>query len=228
MEDGIRKAADELKDIGERRISGTALSEFVKRRVQEFRTLGSVGRVSFDFRPFADIVLETGIFGELCFCILTANSSAELGIRIQNELGDEGFANLSEEELSKVFGDMGHRFARIRARYIVLARSFDPQEVLRHKSGKMARTILMRLKGLGMKESSHFLRNIGYSDVAIVDRHVYRFLLERGLVPARKSMSPTLYLECERVLEKISHVAQIDMPSLDLYIFFRQTGKVLK
>lgn len=224
----IRKAAEEIRSLKNQLYKDVALSEIIERRIAEFKTLGSTGRTKFDFRPFIDMELETGVFGELCFCILTANSSAELGIRIQKEIGEQGFMNLSEEELTERLSKMGHRFPGARAKYIVLARSFDLSKVMKQKSGKEARKILLEVKGLGLKESSHFLRNIGYPDVAIADRHIYRFLVRHKLVPYKKSISHHIYMECERILEKISEESRIPLPSLDLYIFFKQTGVVLK
>ena len=57
-------------------------------------------------------------FKELCFCILTANFTAEGGIRIQKAIGD-GFLTLSKEELEEKLKNLGHRFYRKRAVFIV-------------------------------------------------------------------------------------------------------------
>jgi N-glycosylase/DNA lyase len=63
-------------------------------------------------------------FSELCFCILTANSSAELGIKIQKEVGIEGFLNLPIESLALKLKMLGHRFYIKRAEFIVEARKY--------------------------------------------------------------------------------------------------------
>lgn len=228
QENNLKQAIDEINAIRYEFYGGAKISDVVFKRIEDFKALGTFGRTRFDFRPFMDLELDTGIFGELCFCILTANSSAELGIRIQKETGTEGFLNLSESDISQILTRMGHRYPSIRAKYIVLARSFNLQNVLNQKNGKLARQILLQVKGLGMKESSHFLRNIGYDDVAIVDRHIYRFLVRHKLVPYRESITPSLYLECESVLEKLSQVAQIPLSALDLYIFYKQAKTILK
>ncbi len=216
------------KVISSHHESGIPIYDIVQRRIAEFKKLGFDGYTTFDFSPFLDIKLETGIFGELSFCFLTANSSAELGIRIQAKVGDEGFRNLPENELARIFREMGHRYPEVRAHYIKLARNFDISRVLKEKSGKRAREIVIQLKGLGMKESSHFLRNIGFDDVAIVDRHIYRFLVRHKLVPFQKTITPRLYLACEEVLEKLSSKLDIPLSALDLFIFYRQAGTVLK
>ena len=36
-------------------------------------------------------------FSEICFCLLTANTSAELGMRIQKEFGYKGFTEYGNE-----------------------------------------------------------------------------------------------------------------------------------
>jgi N-glycosylase/DNA lyase len=221
-------AVEEIEKVISSKYNGIPLKDIVEKRIQEFKELGANGKTRFDFRPFLDIDLETGLFGELCFCFLTANSSAELGIKIQKFVGDEGFMKKSFEELSQIFKNMGHRYPEIRAHYIFLARNFDITSVLKEKDGKKAREKVIKLKGLGMKESSHFLRNIGFDDVAIVDRHIYRFLVRHKLVPQRESISPSLYLICEGVLTKISEILKIPLSALDLFIFFKQSGKVLK
>ena len=64
---------------------------------------------------------EDEIFKELCFCLLTANYSAEGGIRIQEKIGD-GFISLGQARLAARLRDLGYRFPNARARYIVEAR----------------------------------------------------------------------------------------------------------
>jgi N-glycosylase/DNA lyase len=225
---GLESAISELKEVVSSHHNGTPLYDIVSNRVAEFKKLGFDGFTVFDFSPFLDIKLETGIFAELCFCFLTANSSAELGIKIQAKVGDEGFRNLKEEELARIFREMGHRYPEIRAHYITLARNFQISQVLNQKDGKKAREILINLKGIGWKESSHFLRNVGFDDVAIVDRHIYRFLVRHKLVPFQKTITPRLYLMCEKVLEDISKKLDIPLSALDLFIFYKQAGVVLK
>ncbi len=210
---------------------------YVSRRIHEFRKLGREGRTHFDFRPFVDIDYDAGLFSELCFCLLTANSSAVMGIRIQAELGDEGFMELSYERLSEVIRKYGHRFPEQRARRIVEARKRweEIMELLfSGREGGELRFLLadprseLKVKGFGYKEASHFLRNIGKEDVAIIDRHILRFLNENDLFPQVRTMTPRRYLEAEKVLFKVCEELGITQAELDLYIFYIKTGKVLK
>lgn len=64
-------------------------------------------------------------FSELCFCLLTANTSAELGIRVQKELGYKGFTICrTEKELAKKLKEVKYRFYNRRAHFIHLACNF--------------------------------------------------------------------------------------------------------
>ncbi len=107
-------------------------------------------------------------FSELCFCILTANSKAQTAINIQNEIGEKGFLGLSEKKLSSVIKKNKHRFHNNKAKYIVEARKFsDIKNILKNLGEFEAREFLVKnIKGLGYKESSHFLRNVGYKNLS--------------------------------------------------------------
>jgi len=172
------------------------------------------------------------LFSELCFCILTANSSAQMGIKIQNALGFEGFYYLSEEELSSRLSELGYRYPRVRARYIVEARKYakDLEKIVEENDVNKARDWLVgNIKGIGLKEASHFLRNVGFKDVAIIDRHILRILYEFGLInKIPRSLSKKRYLEIEKILKEISRDLNLSPAELDLYLWFSKTGKVLK
>jgi N-glycosylase/DNA lyase len=175
---------------------------------------------------------EDGLFEELCFCILTANFSAEGGIRIQEAIGD-GFLKLSERELSKRLEELGHRYPRARAKYIVEARWVHgglAKRLRGFRDAKEAREWLVEnVKGLGYKEASHFLRNVGFGDVAIIDRHVLRFLREMGLIEEMpRALGKGRYLELERLLSAVASKLGLSVGELDLYIWYEMTGKVLK
>lgn len=167
-------------------------------------------------------------FSELCFCILTANSKALSAIAIQKEIGVQGFLNNSEDEIKDVLRKHGHRFHNNKSRYIVLAREFKNIKdiVKKFDSTKLARNFIAEnIKGLGYKEASHFLRNVGYSDVAIIDRHILKYMFSEGFISEiPKTISKKKYLEFEAILESFN----IPQDELDLIIWQKVTGKVLK
>ncbi|MEM1550621.1 MAG: N-glycosylase/DNA lyase [Candidatus Bathyarchaeia archaeon] len=132
------------------------------------------------------------IFKELCFCILTANFSAEKSIKIQSEI-DNGFLNLSKSKLAERLRILGHPYPNARAKYIVEARKVINQlwEILRspHDEKSIREWLVKNVKGIGYKEASHFLRNMGFTNVAIVDRHILSVLTKYKLIKKRKSLS---------------------------------------
>ncbi len=176
---------------------------------------------------------DSELFKELCFCLMTANFSALGGIKIQNAIGDK-FASMPEEELAKQLAVLGHRFPNMRAKFIVEARKHKDniRKILdSFKTDSERREWFTKnVKGLGMKESSHFLRNIGYKNVAIIDFHIVDLLARNGLIekPKNKSLTPKKYLEIENVLKQIAEKTKTNLGELDLYLWYEETGKILK
>jgi len=201
-----------------RTIMAGPVGQQVENRVREFKILHSKGNTEW--------------FAELCFCILTANSSAKLGMRIQEAIGLEGFLGLSEEELARRLEQLGHRFSERRAHFIVQAREFSEikEIVVRIGDEKLAREWLVKnVMGLGYKEASHFLRNVGYDNLAILDRHVLRIMYEHGLVEEiPKGLTRRTYLELEGKLRDLGAQLSIPLSKLDLYLWCMKTRAVLK
>lgn len=173
------------------------------------------------------------LFCEMSFCVLTANYSAEGGIRIQKDIGD-GFIHLDSDSLAARLKSLGYRFPNARAGYIAKNRAHIPflkEAISVSKSPDERRDWLVRnVMGFGYKEASHFLRNIGQSEFAIVDFHIIDLLVRGGIItkPKSKSLNRKTYLEIESVLEKIAERAKITQGELDLYLWYMETGKILK
>jgi len=168
---------------------------------------------------------KQGAFSELCFCILTANFNAQKAIAIQKAVGS-GFQTFSKSDLAKKLRQLGHRYPNARAKYIVEARKHGNL-----KNMKCSREWLVKnVKGLGMKEASHFLRNVGYKDVAIIDFHIIDLLAKHKLIkkPKARALAKKRYLEIENLLKKIAKRLNLNLAELDLYLWFIETGKVLK
>lgn len=199
----VRKA---MKEVG----------GLVKRRIEEFCTAGKDGGAQFS---------------ELCFCVLTANYTAEGGAKIQSAIGD-GFDTLPRAELARVLKVLGHRFPNTRAAFIAENQRLraDLQQTLRcFRSGTEAREWLVEnVKGFGYKEASHFLRNTGHMDVAIIDRHILSFLVKESLIEEPKTLTRSRYLSIERLLRGIAVELGTSLSELDLYLWYMITGKVLK
>ena len=170
------------------------------------------------------------LFKELCFCILTANFNAEKSIKIQNEIGG-CFLKDSKDELSKKLKEYGHRFPNARAEYIVdsLKCKDKLNEIVKFHDKKAIREwIVDNMKGLGYKEASHFLRNIGFDDYAIIDFHIVDVLVDHKLIEKPKTITKNKYLEIEEMLKKIAKETNLTLAELDLYLWYMETGKILK
>ncbi|WXG40472.1 MAG: N-glycosylase/DNA lyase [Candidatus Freyarchaeum deiterrae] len=192
---------------------------------------GQISKRMSDFKGLHDKGNEEW-FSELCFCILTAYSSAELGLKIQRDLNCEDFLRLPQENLCCKLREEGHRFSERRADFIVCARDFlNIKEIITSFSDeRVAREWLVKnVMGLGYKEASHFLRNVGFKNVAILDRHILRVMLEYGLISEiPKTLTRKKYLEIEQKLEMLSERVGLSLGELDLYLWFMKTGKILK
>src|SRR3989344_4511993 len=200
-------------------LKNSSIKSQVDSRMKEFEELGKKS--------------SNEIFKELCFCLMTANFSAEGGIKIQNAIGD-GFFSLSREELAKKLAELRHRFPNARAGFIFEARKHKNsiKETLNSfKTDEEKRKFLAEnIKGLGMKESSHFLRNIGHKNLAIIDFHIVDLLARNNLIqkPKNKSLTEKKYIEIENVLKKIAEKTSTNLGELDLYLWYEETGKILK
>lgn len=192
------------------------IAEIISQRMKEFEDYGAEK--------------EDKVFSELCFCLMTANFQAEKCIQIQRDM-ERGFEILPQEELAKKLKEVGHRFWPQRAERIVLARDCKTElcSLVFNKSVKEMREWLVKnVKGLGMKESSHFLRNVGYKDVAIIDFHIVDLLVDEKLIERPKTLTEKKYLEIEEVLKDLGKKVCLNLAELDLYLWYLETGKVLK
>ncbi len=195
------------------------IREIISQRMKEFE---SIGRGSTE-----------DIFKELCFCLLTANYSSAGGIKIQKAIGG-GFLTLGEAELAEMLYGLGHRFPNARAKFIVEARKHlkNIPIVLQNLDGDELREWFAdNIKGFGHKEASHFLRNIGFKDYAVVDFHIVDILNRHSLlegIERKKALNRKKYLYVESVLRKLSERLNMRLAELDLYLWYLETGKVLK
>lgn len=197
-------------------LKGTKIEELIKKRINEFKKTGNS--------------TNNKIFKELCFCILTANFNAEKTIKIQNEIGN-CFLNDSKEKISKKLKQLGHRFPNKRAEYISEAQKCKEKikKVTQfHDEKKLRDWIVNNIKGIGYKEASHFLRNIGLENYAIIDFHIIDLLEKHSIIKKPKNLSKKKYLEIENILRKIAKKTNLTLAELDLYLWYIETGKILK
>jgi N-glycosylase/DNA lyase len=183
---------------------------------------------------------DAQLWEELVFCIFTAGASARMGFRAV-EAVRPFLLDGKPQQMSRALKKAGaHRFPNERPGYIVTTRSYlrkDCGMALGRKLRGFADPIERRdwlaqekeIKGIGYKESSHFLRNIGLRGHAILDKHVMSCLADLKVVSAAKPPSTkSRYLETEDKLKSFARDIKIDFDELDLVLWSMKTGEVLK
>jgi len=211
--------ADELCEIHRR------IRSEIERRLEEFREIWRSGD-------------DERIFAELAFCLLTPQSKARVCWEAVEQLRrSDLLLRGSPGEIGKFLRPV--RFWRKKARFIVMARqTFTAGGRLSIKSAlvplvrnpfEARRFLADRVAGLGYKEASHFLRNIGQGEnLAILDRHILRGLEEFGVISVPAHLTPRRYIEIEERMRDFSKRMGIPFSHLDFVLWYRKTGEVFK
>ena len=191
-----------------------------------------------EFRAVWENETDERLWEEMVFCFFTGGCSARMGLRsveaVRPILQTGNYDELADALRGR------HRYPNARAGYIVASREFLQEHCglrLREKLGSFdddleRRDWLVkekRIKGLGYKEASHFLRNIGLKDYAILDKHILRSLAELGIIGDPKPPNTRAkYLETEEKLKNLAALTEIDFDELDLVLWSMKTGEILK
>jgi N-glycosylase/DNA lyase len=90
--------------------------------------------------------------------------------------------------------------------------------------------LVKNLTGLGYKEASHFLRNVGLGEnIAILDRHILRNLSILGVIEEiPESLNRTKYLRIENDMWDFAKRIGIPLSHLDLLLWYKETGEIFK
>jgi N-glycosylase/DNA lyase len=191
---------------------------------------------------FEAVVLEGNderLFEELVYCIFTAGASARMGLnsidRIRPYLLKAGRQRLNRLLIG------AHRYPNARSGYVVHTRDFLKRdcglrlfERLRSFGDDMEarRDFFAKnpgIKGIGYKEASHYLRNIGYFGYAILDKHILRTLCELGVIESPNPPgTKKKYLAVEDRMRKFAEDIRINFDELDLLLWSNKTGEILK
>jgi N-glycosylase/DNA lyase len=178
------------------------------------------------------------LWEEMVFCFFTGGCSARMGLR-SVEAVRPILQTGNHHELADALRGR-HRYPNARAGYIVASREFLQEHCglrLREKLSGFdddldRRDWLVkekRIKGLGYKEASHYLRNIGLKGYAILDKHILRSLAELGIIDDPKPPNTrSKYLTIEEKLKNLATLTKIDFDELDLVLWSMKTGEILK
>lgn len=202
-----------------------SIRDKIEKRLEEFKEIWNKGD-------------EKKIFEELVFCLLTPQTKALDCARAVNLLKEKNLLFYGKkEEISKVINFI--RFKNHKAEYIVRARgiffkngkgslgqflnSFEDEKTLREE-------LVKKIKGLGLKEASHFLRNIGRSEnLIIIDRHILRCALKYKIIrKIPKNLSRKNYLKMEEKILKFSRKYNIPPNHLDFLFWYDSNGYFFK
>ena len=178
------------------------------------------------------------LWEEMVFCFFTGGCSARMGLNSIEAVRPLLMTGTQPEIASALVGS--HRYPNARSKYVVHSREFLKEHCemrLRSKLESFDSPLERRdwlvkekgIKGLGYKEASHFLRNIGLRGYAILDKHVLRCLAELGIIEDPKPPNTrSKYLRVEEKLKQLADSIGIDFDEMDLVLWSIKTGMVLK
>lgn len=200
---------------------------------------GDIERRLKEFKELFENSNDDRIFAELIFCLLTPQSKAKICWKaVENLMEKDLLIRGSYEQVLREL--KGVRFKKNKAKYIIEARkTFTRENEIRIKSvissfsdSKKAREWLVKnVKGMGYKEASHFLRNIGFGeDLAILDRHILKNLRLLGVIEdmPKKTLTKKRYMEIENKMREFSRDIGIPLSHLDLLFWSKETGEIFK
>jgi len=184
-------------------------------------------------KEFAEVP-RAEYFYELAYCLLTPQSSAVNAAKAVDRLKQTD-PGAPEKVLAAVLFCKDHyiRFHNTKAKRLRKAASALPEILAALDSGRpsseLRAWLVANVDGLGWKEASHFLRNIGHRDLAILDRHILKNLRRHGVIRALpKSLTRARYLKIERKFLQFARAIGLSIDELDLLFWSRETGEILK
>lgn len=210
-----------LTSINDLRAYHARIRPFVLQRLEEFRMTWEKG--------------DEAVFEELVFCILTAGASALMGLKGVEALRPVLWTATVDEVAQRIHF---HLYPFARAQYIVTAREIFQSEMggqlknwVENWRGHNTRrdACVQKFKGIGYKEASHFLRNIGFRGYAILDKHILRSLNAFGVIDSdRPPSTRNRYLAIEQRYIAFAENVGIDPDELDLTLWASRTGMIVK
>ncbi|HLF53590.1 MAG TPA: N-glycosylase/DNA lyase [Candidatus Nanoarchaeia archaeon] len=167
---------------------------------------------------------------ELMFCILTPQSNAK---RCWEAVEQISKLNKLEENKIKEILKTKTRFHNNKTKYILESKEawnkISPMLTEQNRI-ELRNKLADNIKGYGLKEASHFLRNIGKSNnqIAILDRHILRNLKAFKVIKEVKIKSRKDYLEKEQKYLNFAKQIGISPDALDLLFWSQENGEIFK
>lgn len=169
------------------------------------------------------------IFYELCYCILTANGSAKAGRKAQKCLEKNNFwkTGIIGNCLDNIRYNENKKKFILHNRKNIVEDGLDLRRFLSGDAFSLREKVALdsrHFKGLGWKASSQFLRNIGFSGLAILDRHILKNLKELGVIEKIPTLTKKNYLEIEKKMREFCERVGIPMDDLDILLWTGESG----
>lgn len=191
------------------------------------------------FKNFNKRKTKEQTFYDLCFCICSPQTTFKNNIRVIAELKKKDFYTKDITNLQQILKPT--RFYNNKTKYILEAKNkfediigilWELRGNYHHmnifEKAKFKRRWLVKyIKGLGMKTASHFLRNNGDKELAIIDTHIIKFLTSYDLPKnKRKDYSKIIqtkngYELTEIAFKNIALINKLTTAELDLLIWIR-------
>jgi N-glycosylase/DNA lyase len=191
-----------------------------------------------DFERVGRDATDEELFAELAFCLLTPQSKARYCWAAVCRLADGKLLLCGQP--GRISARLaGVRFHNNKARYVAEAqRLFTVRGNLDVRSSierdrdpkELREWLVANVNGLGHKEASHFLRNVGRGEgLAILDRHILRNMVALGaLDEVPKALPAKRYVEVEGAFLDLARKLGIPPGHLDLLLWYMEAGEVFK
>mgnify|MGYP000963934107 CR=1 FL=1 len=173
-------------------------------------------------------------FYELCFCICTPQSKAKSALQVQNKLQSLDFYNKRFNPVELLNSPLHYiRFHNQKSERLIKAIDYFPDVLAILDSNfstiEKRNTLQKVVNGFGMKEASHFMRNIGYEGLAILDRHILKNLVNNGIFKKLPQINTkNNYLETEKIFNDFAKDIDIPIDELDLLFWSYENGEIIK
>ncbi len=199
------------------------IKPLIKEKLKEFKLLGASKN-------------KRRIFEEMVFCLLTPQSKAKrawkavLSMKRDNILYKENSSEIKDYIKGVRFNERKSEFIILLKNMFFKSEEFFEKIIYEAEILDLRNWLVEKVKGYGLKEASHFLRNIGKGEkLAILDRHILKNLVNFGvLTDIHKALSKNKYLEIEKKMRNFSEKINIPMDELDLVLWYKETGEVFK
>ena len=217
MRTSLKRAAQETL-LAELKSLHATRQEAISRRLDDFRRVD-----------------PSGYFYEMVYCLLTPQTSAESAGKVIEQLQKLSFHALPlDPEPILRNRTMYIRFHRTKSKHLLKLKDDFPlvvQSITRDlPSPELREWLVRKVTGLGYKEATHFLRNVGRNGgLAILDRHILRNLKRYGAIRSiPKTLSRKHYLSIERQFMRFADRIGIPLDELDLLFWSMETGVIRK